>query len=316
MSKVAVLLSAYNGKQYIQRQIESIYDQTFHDFQLYIRDDGSDDKQFKELLKELQQKYGFVLIEGHNLGFVKSFMTLLGEVKDEIYYAFADQDDIWLPDKLRYAVEWMEQESSKYIREQYVIGTQVVGNIVEQVPLLYHSAYDIIDNEGKVTGHFYFPNEGYDFRLSITENHYSGFGMVINRKMREMMLKGQSDQIGYHDWWAAMIATGIGCGYFDGRVTALHRAHGKNVTTFNMGTRLRWLKNSLLSEHEIRKRVFEFNRCFGRQLTEGNCKILKLFCTDKYSLRLALKKCFYPKRWRPILSSELVIRFLMLIGKI
>lgn len=297
MKKIAVLLSAYNGDKYIEEQIASIYHQKYTDFQLYVRDDGSK-KEFVELLKKLQLKYGFELITGENMGFLKSFMFLLDYAEGAELYAFADQDDIWLEDKLQNAVSWFEQDKEN------------------KTPRLYHSAYDIIDDRHNVAGHFYFPNEGYDFRRSITENHYSGFAMVINAKLREYMLKGDCDQIGYHDWWAAMIVQAFGQGWSDDRVTALHRVHGDNVTAFNMKTRLQWLKKSLLEESELHKRAVEFERCYKEELTPENRKIIQLFSARRYNLGYALKKCLYPGRWRPVLSSEIVMRFLMLIGKV
>ena len=109
MSKVAVLLSTYNGYNYIKEQIESIYQQSYKNFQLYIRDDGSE-RAFVQQLREMQVQYGFVLYEGDNVGFVKSFMQLLEMVDDTELYAFADQDDIWLENKLLEAVCWFEEQ--------------------------------------------------------------------------------------------------------------------------------------------------------------------------------------------------------------
>lgn len=298
MCKIAILLSSYNGGIYIEEQIASIYKQTYRDFELYIRDDGSDEP-FQKQLQELQKQYGFHLTLGTNIGFVRSFMELLDMVNDAELYAFADQDDIWLEEKLQTAVDWysgLENQS--------------------EIPVLYHSAYEVIGEDEKVIGHFYFPNERYDFRRSITENHYSGFAMVINRKMREMMLKGSPYMIGYHDWWAAMIAHGLGIGYSDKAVMAYHRSHGKNVTTFNLKTRIDWLIKTMKEESELRRRAMEFKRCFEKDLSAENLKMLELFCQKKYSFIVAIKKCCYPKRWRPVWSSELVMRFLMLVGKI
>lgn len=298
MNNIAILLSSYNGNDYIEEQIESIYKQNYSDFQLYIRDDGSE-KKFVDKLKQLQNKYPFVLMEGENIGFVKSFMTLLEQVDDAKFYAFADQDDIWLPNKLQTAMNWFEEN----------------GNT--EIPQLFHSAYDVIDSESRaVTGHFYFSNKQYDFRRSITENHYSGFSMMINQDLRKKMLQGDADRIGYHDWWAAMIVHAFGEGYSDDKVTALHRAHGDNVTTFNMSRRLQWLRDSLLEESDIRKRALEFERCFGNLLSNTDRKDLNMFSKTGYHLGYALKKSFYPKRWRPILSSEIIMRVLMMIGKV
>lgn len=54
MNKIAVLLSSYNGYEYIEEQIDSICKQKNVDFTLYIRDDGSE-KEFVELLCGLQK---------------------------------------------------------------------------------------------------------------------------------------------------------------------------------------------------------------------------------------------------------------------
>lgn len=300
MKKVAVLLSAYNGENYINEQIESICCQTYSPLRLYVRDDGSN-QQFTAQLRALQHQYQFTLIEGENLGFVKSFMTLLETVDDADFYAFADQDDIWQAEKIERAVAWFEKEVEK-------------GN--GDKPALFHSAYDVMDEKGQVTDRFYFKNEDYDFRRSITENHYSGFAMVINRKLRDMMLKGNPVRIGYHDWWAAMIVQAFGTGYSDSEALAKHRTHGDNVTTFNTLTRLRWLGKSMAEESDIHRRAMEFQRCFGEELQKENKTVLDWFCYDKYHVGKALKKSFYPKRWRPQLSSEVVMRLLMLMGRI
>jgi len=298
MCKIAVLLSSYNGEEYIEEQIESIYKQTYTDFELYIRDDGSDES-FQYQLRALQERYGFYLELGENIGFVNSFMELLSKVKNADLYAFADQDDIWLENKLQVAVDWFEEQNYQSDR-----------------PLLFHSAYDVIGIGRDVIERFYFPNDDYDFRRSITENHYSGFSMIVNTQMKAMMLRGEPEKIGYHDWWAAMIAQAFGVGYSDKRVMALHRSHGDNVTTFNFSTRCVWLKKTLSEESELRRRAKEFQRCFFDELSEENQKILKLFCWNKYSFSVAIKKMFYPKRWRPVWSSEIIIRILMLVGKI
>lgn len=302
MSKLAILLSSYNGEQYIKEQIDSIYRQTYKDFQLYVRDDGSTDKTV-DLLRNLKSKYGFVLYEGDNLGFVGSFMWLLKNVCEAEYYAFADQDDIWKEQKLQNALNWFNKASGD-------------GLIKGKRPALFHSAYDVIDDTGKVVDNFFFPDKKYDFRRTITENHYSGFSMVINKPLRNLMIRGEDDRIGYHDWWAAMIVHAFGTAHSDSAVTALHRAHGDNVTTFNMLTRIKWLCASLKEESDIKKRAMEFDRCFGSKLRRKDKAVLDMFSNKHYNLIKALRKSFYPARWRPIISSEIVVRMLMLIGRI
>ena len=297
MAKTAILLSAYNGGKYIEDQIKSIYQQTDQDFTLIIRDDGSVGEEVKKL-EDLQSKYGFELIQGKNLGFLKSFFELLRQAEGYQYYSFADQDDIWLPGKLEAGVKYLESCED------------------EKKPRFYHCAYDLVDDQMKKVGKFYFSEEGYDFRRTITENHYSGFAMVINQALRKKMLQGDPEKIGYHDWWAGMIVHAMGEVYYDSKVYAYHRSHGDNVTTFNMKTRWKWLRKTLREESEIHKRAVEFKRCFYQELRGKDKNYINLFSGETYSFKNAMKKVCSPKRWRPVLSSELVMRFLMLIGKI
>ena len=297
MSQVGIIMSTYNGGEYIEEQIKSIYEQSFRDFTLYVRDDGSTDIDFVKKLQQLQARYGFQLFLEENIGFLRSFMKLLQETTEELI-AFADQDDIWLENKLLHGVEWFRYNNKC------------------DVPILFHSAYDYVDNHDNIVGHFYFSNEHYDFRRSITENHYSGFSMLINCKLREMMLQGDVDGIDYHDWWAAMIVQAFGIGYSDKVVGALHRVHGENVTMFNMKTRIKWLKDCFVNESGIHLRAIEFKRCFGELLSAMDAEMLDIFAFSHYNFIYAIKKCFYLKRWRPMLSSEIMMRLLMLIGKV
>lgn len=299
MKKVAILMSTYNGDAYIEEQLKSIYAQEYPNFILYIRDDGSK-AEFIEKLEELQKQYGFILYKGENIGFLESFYWLLREVDNADFYSFADQDDIWYPEKIGKAVTWLAVNENK----------------TPQLPLLYHCTYEIRNADGEVVEHFYFPENNYDFRRSLTENHYSGFAMVINRKMRECMLLGDVKQLDYHDWWAANIAHGFGKSYFDKYVGAAHCAHENNVTKITFGRKLKWLFRSLKQEAAIHKRAVEFQRLFSKELSLEDQKVLNLFVDKKYHLGHALKKCFYSKRWRPNISSEITMRFLMLVGKI
>ena len=300
MKKTAILMSAYNGGAYIEEQIRSICQQEQEGCVLYIRDDGSK-KTFVTQLRQLQKQYGFVLYEGANMGFLASFFWLLQKVGDADYYAFADQDDVWYPQKMQRAVNWLSKQEK--IQNQ-------------SIPLLYHCAYEVKNAAGEITQKFCFSEKGYDFRRSLTENHYSGFAMVVNRRMRAVMLKADVQQLDYHDWWAANIAHGIGKAYFDPYVGAAHRAHEKNVTKITMKSRFHWLSQNLHTESAIKKRAQELERVSGAQLSAADRKVLHWFTDEKYHLGHALRKCFYPKRWRPVLSSELVLRFLMLLGRV
>ena len=295
------MMAVYNGEKYIRDQIDSIISQTYSDWTLYISDDKSTDVTLA-IISEYCNNYPdkIQIINFDRIGGAKkNFIYLYNNCPQAELYMFSDQDDIWLPDKLLRAAKWYTEK------------------LDESIPQLFHGAYDNVDSDTKERiSTFYFSEKNYGFRRSITENHYSGFAMVINRKLRDMMLMGDVDSIVYHDWWAGMIVKAFGQAYSDKKPTALHRVHGDNITTFSLKTRLDWLWKTLTKDNDIKLRSKEFDRCFGDELSKVQRNQLRLFSNEKYNLKHAFIKVFYPRRWRPIISSELVVRFLMLIGKI
>ena len=315
---VAILMSTYNGGDYIEDQLRTIYSQTCPEITLFIRDDGSEPA-FREQLKMLRDQYGFTLLLGENQGFLKSFFSLARYVHnlDERYdyYSFADQDDLWFPNKVEESVKRLKKKERQLSRS---------------LPMVCHTAYLIADETEvarlqagnwqaeDITPHdkryFYFPEKGYSFRRSITENHYSGFSMTINRRMMEAMLEADPDQIDYHDWFISNIAHAYGWACSDSRPMAVHRMHRTNVTIKTLPRQWKWFLGSLRKESDIRRRMKELERCCSGSLTPEKRKILWLFTQD--TLKHRLVKAFYPRRWRPDLVSELSMRLLMILGRI
>lgn len=100
-NKIAILLSTYNGENYLVEQIESILSQTYSDWTLYIRDDGSQDKTV-DILLDYQHKFSNIIVFQNNqtnLGPLGSYVWLMKNVESE-YYMFCDQDDVWLSNKI------------------------------------------------------------------------------------------------------------------------------------------------------------------------------------------------------------------------
>lgn len=100
--KVNILLSTYNGEQFLAEQIQSIQEQSFQDWKLLIRDDGSTDKTREIIAAFVAQDSRIHWVnenESINLGVIKSFHRLVQEEQADVYF-FSDQDDVWLPNKL------------------------------------------------------------------------------------------------------------------------------------------------------------------------------------------------------------------------
>lgn len=290
---VNVLISTFNGERFIEQQIESILTQSYENYHIYVRDDGSDDMTIQKVERYL--KTGKVtLYKGKNIGFAQSFLELLQISDFGDYWAFCDQDDVWHKDKLKWSVDWMERQNS--IK-----------------PCLFHSAFENVDIDLQHIS-FYKPiSSKYDFRRALTECRYFGFSMVINSALRSLMLKGNAQNIVSHDWWAQLIAVKFGVCEFDSRVASKHRRHMDSITLDNGKKKIHWLEKSLKDGNRIANNAEEFERIFEGDLTSLDKKILRFF-THK-TIGGNITRAFYLKRWRPTLISEVILRSLMLIGK-
>ena len=112
MKSIQVLMSTYNGEKYLREQIDSIMMQDCEKkgvakLCLLVRDDGSEDRT-TEILAEYARRYPEQIswYQGKNKGVIQSFFDLIKRSDDGVdYYAFADQDDYWLENKLRVGID-------------------------------------------------------------------------------------------------------------------------------------------------------------------------------------------------------------------
>ncbi len=301
-----MLISAYNGKKYIEAQIDSILAQKDVQVHIYVRDDGSTD----DTVSFLESRYAetpLEVIRGENLGHGGSFYELVRLADTGDYWAFSDQDDVWLPEKLSAAASWMKEEEAK----------------TPGVPLLYHSAYECRNEDlSEVLYSYLPPQKEIRFAQAVTDSVFQGFSIVFNRSLRELFLKAKREEVSSHDWLMGMIALAYGKTYFDSRIGAYHRRLMTSQSGMDMGNRLKWLGDTWMhpERSDIRRTARAFVKTYGEELSAGTIKQQKAIQTAKWFCRgysvHTLQKLFYPHRWRPSFSSEVVLRFLILCGKI
>ena len=96
---ISIALATYNGGRFLREQLDSIYAQTWRNIEVVASDDRSSDDTVA-ILEEYGQSHGLRYeINDENLGFVRNFEKILARCTGD-FIALADQDDIWLPDKL------------------------------------------------------------------------------------------------------------------------------------------------------------------------------------------------------------------------
>ena len=110
MKKVLIILCSYNGEKYIQEQIISILEQKYIYFDLFIFDDKSNDNTIKIINNFIDSRINLHINKVNSgspaLNFLFALQWFSQVFYDKYdYISFADQDDIWLNNKLSEAIK-------------------------------------------------------------------------------------------------------------------------------------------------------------------------------------------------------------------
>lgn len=104
--KVSVIMSVFNGEQHLKASIESIFNQTFANFEFIIINDGSTDATVK-IIKSYNDARIKIINNGENIGLTKSLNKALKVAHGE-YIARQDADDISMPNRLEQQLKYLE----------------------------------------------------------------------------------------------------------------------------------------------------------------------------------------------------------------
>lgn len=111
---ISVVVSTYNGEKFLREQLDSIQMQTRKPDEVIISDDCSTDctpKMVEEYIKDRNLNNWKIFVNEHNLGWQKNFMKATKKAKGD-YIFFADQDDIWMPNKIEKMLDIMQKEDT------------------------------------------------------------------------------------------------------------------------------------------------------------------------------------------------------------
>lgn len=272
MKRVQVLLSSYNGQIYIRQQLDSIFNQQGVEVYCLVRDDGSTDNTI-DILYEYQNKYqNLEVIQENNIGYKASFMKLVEMSGEFDYYAFADQDDVWKPDKLMKAIEQItEAEDNSAV--MYCSNCIMVDNNLNYIGML-HTKESIVPSS-KVN--------------SLVQGFAHGCTMVFNSESRDLILKYKPKQEYAYDFWIPILLMFLGNVIYDKNSYILYRQHTDNV----FGSR-RSIKKIIKSGIDKYKNTNFYSNMINEILT-GYENVLKL--EDQLMLKeiMDYKNSFYIK---------------------
>ena len=229
LPRLAILLSTYNGEEFLDEQLDSILDQSVKDIVIVVRDDGSSDETTAVLAryeKKYSEKFCLLSSDNQNLGAKGSFACLMRYVLenkqalglDRAYMMFADQDDIWVPQKAEYEFQRLLQIER---RESSLI------------PALVHSDLEVIDRHGKCIAESFIAYQGLKIdrgnlvNLALS-NLVTGCTAVINEELANKALPIPNDAI-MHDWWLAVTAAAFGAREYIDQPLVRYRQHDANA---------------------------------------------------------------------------------------
>jgi hypothetical protein len=218
---VAILLSTWNGAAFIQDQLASFLDQTGIAWRLYWRDDASDDDTCARM-HEFAHEHGRRVVDQNDLdgriGITASFLALLRRAPAGRMVAFADQDDVWLPHKLRR-------------------GLTALAAVPDGLPALY-CARQILVNEAlrpwresaAIGGPPGFPQ-------ALTQNIATGCTVMLNPAAARLIASSHAPPETLHDWWSYLVVTAAGGQVLiDREPTVLYRQHAGNAVGVPLST--------------------------------------------------------------------------------
>jgi hypothetical protein len=229
---VAILMATKDGARFLRDQLDSFASQTHRNWRLYVSDDRSSDETIA-ILEEFRRRTGaWVDVRpGPCMGPAENFMSLARDPRIEAdFYAFSDQDDIWLSNKLERAIDRLTEVSS-------------------DVPTFYCSRTLLVDEHNeKVLGKSPRFKRKPAFGNALVQSLGGGNTMVFNRSAKRLLEQAQAAVV-IHDWWTYQLVSGAGgVAIYDETPSMRYRQHGANVIGSNMGWGARLKRLSMLAE--------------------------------------------------------------------
>ncbi len=230
-------MATYNGERFLAEQIESILGQESVNVYLYIRDDHSSDETVN-LINTFREKYSNIVLLNKmpsQVRVTKNFYSILRDtdLTQMEYMAWADQDDIWMKNKLSEAIRMMHQTSTDCYASNLISG-DADGKVAKQGSVFSRILQYLLNNK---TNH----QTQYDHYLEAAS---AGCTLVLGKKaalyfqkrVRELYDKIPSDAS--HDWSTyAITRLGRFTWFIDSRSYIIYRQHGQNAYGTNSGMR-------------------------------------------------------------------------------
>ena len=204
---ISVALAAYQGEDYIEAQLRSILPQLSHDDEIIVSDDKPGGATERIVRRIMADDPRVLYVEGKGQGVVANFVNAIRHCRgDKIF--LCDQDDVWLPDKVR----------------------RVTDAFNAGATLVLHNAY-VTDKDLNITDYSFFALRGSKpgFVRNIIKNSYMGCCMAFDRKLLKKIMP-MPKHLPMHDQWIGLMGEMYGKVTFLDAPLIYYRRTGNNVT--------------------------------------------------------------------------------------
>ena len=266
--RVCVLLSTYNGEKFIVEQIESLLAQKDVEVNIVVRDDGSSDRTC-EILDTYQNNGKLKWYTGNNLGFAQSFIDLVLQAPDSDYYAFCDQDDIWLSDKLSRAVNALETLDN---------------------PRSLYCSNVFYYKDGQTYGGIHKHEQTFDKYTCLVRNIAPGCSMVFTKGIKDLVKSAPPRKIIAHDFWIFQLAVLMGVVVYDFEPSMLYRQHENNQIGQKNSRKDIWKRrikhlSSSRHNHDREEQAKELLFCYESEMADDTRTIVSRVAHYRNSLK-------------------------------
>lgn len=288
--KVSIIMNCFNGSKYLREAIDSVYAQTFEDWEIIFWDNASTDNS-AEIAKSYDNRVRYFSSEKNYPMVGKARNLAYKQIKGE-YVALLDTDDIWFPEKL-------ERQLSLFERNE------TVGLVFSNVIVFYENGVEYELHE------YVKPRRGYVFGELVRNNFISTVSMIYRRSALECLDYVFDDEFTFiFDYDLSLrVAYRYEIDYIDEPLAKL-RKHSENLSEKILfllpQENLKLLEKKLLSLNDIKDKFSEDIRYFKKQTAlffayaewkKGNKKLslkyLSPYLSDKKYLLIFLCICLF-----------------------
>lgn len=213
-------MATYNGEKYLMEQINSILEQSYSNWVLFVHDDNSSDNTVS-IIRQYQIDYPEkIVFLDDNISFGNpqdNFSYIITNIPNNYeYYMFADQDDVWLKNKIETTLDKMIEIKTKN----------------ESLPKLVHTDLFIVNSKLLILSNSMWDYQKINYKEINTknllaQNNVTGCTMMFDKNVKNLFFPIPKESL-MHDWWIAVNVSYYGIIDYVKDPTIYYRQHSAN----------------------------------------------------------------------------------------